>query len=75
MGVDILGRTAENPIGIQDRKGELGSYPALRDQSTVNPEFGTLDGLKGLVAHALAMGTKLILDWVANPRRRTILGR
>jgi glycosidase len=66
IGVDILWLMPVNPIGIQDRKGVLGSYYAVRDYQAVNPEFGTLDDLKGLVAHAHALGMKVILDWVAN---------
>jgi glycosidase len=66
MGVDILWLMPVTPIGIQDRKGVLGSYYAVRDYQAVNPEFGTLDDLKAVVAHAHALGMKVILDWVAN---------
>jgi glycosidase len=32
----------------------------------VNPEFGTLDDFKRIVARAHALGMRVILDWVAN---------
>ena len=66
LGVDILWLMPLHPIGIQDRKGVLGSYYAVRDYQAVNPEFGTLDDVKAVVAHAHALGMKVIIDWVAN---------
>lgn len=66
MGVDIVWLMPIQPIGRQGRKGSLGSYYAIRDYTAVNPEFGTLDDLRALVAQAHALGLKVILDWVAN---------
>jgi 1,4-alpha-glucan branching enzyme len=54
------------PIGQARRKGSLGSYYSIRDYTAVNPEFGTLDDVKQLVARAHELGLKVILDWVAN---------
>jgi len=66
MGVDILWIMPIYPIGEKNRKGSLGSYYAVKDYQKVNPEFGTLDDFKELVAKAHSMGFKVILDWVAN---------
>lgn len=66
MGVDILWLMPIHPIGIENRKGELGSYYSVRDYKGVNPEFGTLEDLKELVNEAHSMDMKVILDWVAN---------
>jgi glycosidase len=66
MGVDIVWLMPLHPIGAKHRKGTLGSYYAVRDYTTVNPEFGTLADLKRLVGKAHALGMKVILDWVAN---------
>lgn len=66
MGVDILWLMPMQPIGVQQRKGTLGSYYAIRDYTAVNPEFGTLDDVRALVRDAHALGMKVILDWVAN---------
>lgn len=66
LGVDILWFMPIHPIGIEKRKGSLGSYYSVRDYKGVNPEFGTFDDFKQLVAEAHALGFKVILDWVAN---------
>ena len=66
MGVDILWLMPINPIGELNRKGTLGSYYAIRDYLSVNPEYGTLDDLKLLISRAHELGMKVILDWVAN---------
>lgn len=66
MGIDILWLMPINPIGRDHRKGPLGSYYAVAEYKAVNPEFGTLDDFKALVAHAHALGMKVIIDWVPN---------
>jgi len=66
MGVDILWLMPINPIGEKNRKGSLGSYYAVQNYETVNPNFGTLEDLKSLVKEAHARGMHVILDWVAN---------
>lgn len=66
LGVDILWFMPIHPIGELNRKGSLGSYYSIKDYKAVNPEFGSLDDFKNLVAQAHEMGFKVILDWVAN---------
>jgi glycosidase len=66
MGVDILWFMPIHPIGLENRKGSLGSYYAVQDYSKVNPEYGTMDDFKSLVAKAHELGMYIILDWVAN---------
>ncbi len=66
MGVDILWFMPLTPISVKDRKGLLGSYYAVQDYKSVNPEFGTMDDWKALVKKAHAMGFKVITDWVPN---------
>lgn len=66
MGVDILWFMPVQPIGIENRKGSLGSYYSISDYTAVNPEFGNLDDFKKTVDMAHSMGMKVILDWVAN---------
>ena len=66
MGVDILWIMPINPISQKLRKGSLGSYYAVRDYMAVNPEYGTLEDFRHLVAAAHALHMKVILDWVAN---------
>ena len=66
LGVDILWLMPIHPIGVQNRKGTLGSPYSVRDYFEVNPEFGTLDDLKALVNAAHELDMYVILDWVAN---------
>ena len=57
MGVDILWMMPVQPIGVNNRKGGLGSYYSIQDYTAINPEFGTMDDFKALVdkAHELGM--------------------
>lgn len=66
LGVDILWFMPIHPISELNRKGELGSYYAVRDYKAVNPEFGTFDDFKATVDSAHALGMKVIIDWVPN---------
>lgn len=66
LGVNILWLMPIHPIGEQNRKGSLGSYYSVQDYQKVNPEFGTMEDFKKLVAKAQELGMKVIIDWVAN---------
>lgn len=66
LGVDILWLMPIHPIGELHRKGSLGSYYAAKDYMAVNPEFGTEQDLRDLVAAAHQLGQRVILDWVPN---------
>lgn len=66
MGVDIIWLMPIHPIGIENRKGSLGSPYAVRDYRAVNPELGTEAELRAFVDEAHRLGLKVILDWVAN---------
>ena len=66
MGVDILWFMPIQPIGVENRKGELGSYYSIADYTAVNPNFGTLEDFQSIVNQAHELGMKVILDWVAN---------
>jgi len=66
LGVDILWFMPIHPISEKNRKGELGSYYAVKDYYGFNPEYGTLDEFKKTVKKAHEMGMKVILDWVPN---------
>ncbi|HCT29211.1 MAG TPA: alpha-amylase [Bacteroidales bacterium] len=66
MGVDIIWFMPIHPIGEVNRKGSLGSYYSVKDYLGVNPEFGTLEDFKIVVAKAHGLGMKVIIDWVAN---------
>jgi 1,4-alpha-glucan branching enzyme len=66
LGIDIVWLMPIHPIGVKNRKGELGSPYSVRDFYGVNPEFGTVDDLKHFVATAHGLGLHVILDWVGN---------
>ncbi len=66
MGVDILWLMPIFPISETKRKGTLGSYYAVSDFRTTNPEFGTMDDFKSLLKEAHSYNMKIILDWVPN---------
>ena len=66
MGVQILWLMPVTPISKVDRKGTLGSYYAVQDYKTINPEFGTMEDFKNLVRKAHELGFKIITDWVPN---------
>ena len=58
------------PIGLEGRKGSLGSYYSVRDYCAVNPEMGTMADFDRFVAEAHRLGMRVILDWVANHTAR-----
>lgn len=49
-----------------ERAKMLGSYYAVTDFTKVNPEFGTINDLRGLIKTAHDNGMYVILDWVPN---------
>jgi cyclomaltodextrinase len=66
MGITILWLMPVHPIGQKNRKGKLGSYYAVKDYYSVNPEFGTMADFMELVSTIHNMGMYVIIDWVAN---------
>ena len=66
LGVDVIWIMPIYPIGVEGRKGTLGSYYAIKDYCDVNPEFGTLGDFDHFLASAHDQGFKVIIDWVAN---------
>ena len=66
LGVSVLWLMPIHPVGDLNRKGTLGSPYSIQDYYAVNPEFGTLDDFKSLVAATHSHGMKIIIDLVAN---------
>ena len=66
LGVNILWTMPIHPIGEKFRKGEFGSPYSIKDYYAVDPNYGTLDDFKKLVAGAHQRGMKVIMDVVAN---------
>lgn len=70
LGIDIIWLMPIFPIGVDRRKGSLGSYYSIADYTAINPEFGTTQDAQDFVRAAQARGIKVILDWVANHTAR-----
>ena len=66
LGVDIIWLMPIHPIGKVARKGILGSPYAISDYRAVNPEYGTLEDFRRLVADIHDHGMKCIIDVVYN---------
>ncbi|WP_143960756.1 alpha-amylase family glycosyl hydrolase [Litoribacter populi] len=66
MGVDILWFMPIHEIGEKNRKGTLGSYYAIKDYKSINPEFGTHEDFDRLVKTIHDHDMYILIDWVAN---------
>lgn len=66
LGTDIIWFLPIYPIGKEKRKGTLGSPYAIADYRKVNPELGTMEDFRHLVAAIHERGMKCMLDIVYN---------
>jgi cyclomaltodextrinase / maltogenic alpha-amylase / neopullulanase len=65
LGVTILWLMPVHPIGDKFRKGAFGSPYSISDYYAINPDYGTVNDLKRLVAEAHKRDLKVIMDLVA----------
>lgn len=63
MGVNVIWFMPIYEIGALK---SVNSPYSIKDYRSVNPEFGTLDDFKSLVAESHKRGMIVIIDWVAN---------
>ena len=66
MGFDYLYLLPIHPIGVQQRKGDLGSPYAISDYWAINPEYGTLEEFKQLIQATHDHHMKIMIDIVIN---------
>ncbi|HTU65445.1 MAG TPA: alpha-amylase family glycosyl hydrolase [Steroidobacteraceae bacterium] len=66
LGVNVIWLMPIHPMGREKSKGTLGSPYAVRDFDAINPDYGTADDLKKLVAGAHKRDMKVFIDIVAN---------
>jgi cyclomaltodextrinase len=66
LGVNILWLMPIHPIGQEKKKGTIGSPYAVRDYYAINPDYGTKEDFRDLIAQAHRRGMKVIIDIVAN---------
>ncbi|MGA2245759.1 MAG: alpha-amylase family glycosyl hydrolase [Verrucomicrobiota bacterium] len=65
LGVDTLWLMPIHPLGHKMKKGGIGSPYCVRDFYAVNPDYGTTNDFKELIAQAHQRGMKIIMDIVA----------
>ena len=70
LGIDIVYLLPIHPIGLKDRKGEVGSPYAIYDYYEIAKENGSLDDFKLLVDEVHKRGMKLMIDIVFNHTSR-----
>lgn len=66
LGVDIIWFMPIHPIGVKNKKGDLGCPYAIKDYREVNTEYGTLEDFKSCVNKIHELGMKCIIDVVYN---------
>lgn len=66
LGAGILWFMPLQPVGVENRKGSLGSYYSIRNYCEIDAAYGTLDEFTDLVKEIHSLGMYVILDWVAN---------
>ncbi len=66
LGTDIIWFMPIHPIGIKNKKGDLGCPYAIRNYREINPEYGTLEDFKSCVNKIHDLGMKCIIDVVYN---------
>jgi glycosidase len=66
LGFDYVYLTPVHPIGLERRKGSLGSPYAIADYRRVDPLLGGEDALAGFIKKAHGLGLGVIMDIVYN---------
>ena len=65
LGVNILWLMPVHPLGEKLKKGAVGSPYCVRDFYAINPDYGTTNDFKRLIAEAHQRGLKVVMDIVA----------
>lgn len=66
LGIDIIYLMPINEIGLEKRKGTMGSPYASKNYFSISKDLGTLEDLKDLINETHKFGMKIILDMVFN---------
>ncbi|MBU3160008.1 alpha-amylase [Clostridium frigoris] len=66
LGTDIIWFMPIHPIGIKNKKGELGCPYAIKNYREINPEYGTLEDFKRVISKIHSLGMQIIIDVVYN---------
>ena len=66
LGCDWVQLTPVHPIGVEARKGSMGSPYAIADYRAIDPALGTIDDFRAFLAVAHGLGLKVMMDVVYN---------
>ena len=66
LGVSIVWLMPVQPIGVVGRTGVNGDPYAVRDFTAIDPELGSAEQLRALIADLHARGMRVIFDWTLN---------
>ena len=66
LNVDVVYFMPIHPIGQLNKKGSLGCPYSIKDYRAVNPEYGTEEDFRALVADIHKRGMKVMIDVVYN---------
>ena len=66
LNVDVVYFMPIHPIGQLNKKGSLGCPYSIKDYRAVNPEYGTEEDFRALVADIHRRGMKVMIDVVYN---------
>jgi len=66
MGFDWICLTPIHPIGVESRKGRMGSPYAIADYRAIDPSLGTVGDFRAFLAAAHSLGLKVMMDIVFN---------
>ena len=66
LGIDLIWLMPVHPIGLENRKGSVGSPYSVKDYYAVSPDLGTLEDFKQLVQEIHLREMHVILDFVMN---------
>jgi len=66
LGTDIIWLMPIHPIGVKNKKGQLGCPYAIKNYREVNPEYGTLEDFKSLISriHSLEILDEYRGGWI-----------
>ncbi len=70
LNTDILYLLPINEIGVEGRKGDLGSPYSIKDYLKINPELGSLEDFISLINETHNKGMKIMIDIVFNHTSR-----
>jgi len=66
LGTDMIWLLPMYPVGVANRKGQLGSPYAIKDYRAINPELGSMTDFINLTKAIHAQGMRVMIDIVYN---------